>query len=517
MKVIKKITAIMLSIMMVLGMCSVVGAAETGTKTMGKITISNAIAGQTYKIYKILTLDSYKPEPSTAGKDEGLYSYKPAQGWKAFFEKPGKGSEYVDINENGYVTWKAEVSEAKAAELAQAALEYATANVGKEVFDENNDIHEAPAIGETGEKVSLIFKDLPLGYYLVDSSVGALCSLDTTNSDVTITEKNEIPTVTKEVFNEATGTTESAKWQDRNFANIGDTVKFQTTITTKEGAENYILHDKMGEGFTLSQDSIKVKNGNTEYVKGTDYEVTFGDKKGTDENACTFHITFTEQFYKNLAADTKVVVTYEAVLNKNAFIGHNAEDNSGNKNATWLSYGDSKNTTESITNTYTYQIPVFKYTEKDGSEVGLAKAKFTLSTDEKGENKIKFVKETAQDGYDIYRVAKKNETGTIDTIETGESGKFKIKGIHDKYYLTEIEAPKGYNKLAKPKLIRVSEGSLIQVDGTINSGDIKILNQSGSILPSTGGMGTTIFYIAGALLVLISGVVLIAKKRTDSK
>lgn len=466
MKIIKKITAIMLSIMMVLGMCSVVGAAGAGTGETGTITIKEAIVGQDYKIYKILTLDSYKPESSTAGKDEGLYSYKPAQGWKAFFEKPGKGSEYVDINKNGYVTWKPEVSEAKAAELAQAALEYATANVGKRVFDETNDIHEKPAIGETGKKVSLTFEELPLGYYLVDSSAGALCSLDTTNPDATIKEKNEIPTVTKLVYNEATGTTESNKWQDRNFANIGDTVKFQTTITTKEGAENYILHDKMDEGFTLIKDSIKVKNGNTEYAKDNDYEVTFGDIKGTDENACTFHITFTEQFYKNLAADTKVVVTYEAVLNEEAFIGHNENDNSGNKNTTWLGYGDSKNTIESITNTYTYQIPVFKYTEKDGREVGLAKAKFTLSTDENGANKINFVKETAQDGYEIYRVAKNNETNTTDTIETVEGGKFKIKGIHGQYYLTETEAPKGYNKLAKPKLIKVSEGSLILVDGT---------------------------------------------------
>nr|WP_255651231.1 LPXTG cell wall anchor domain-containing protein [Mediterraneibacter sp. 210702-DFI.5.30] len=71
--------------------------------------------------------------------------------------------------------------------------------------------------------------------------------------------------------------------------------------------------------------------------------------------------------------------------------------------------------------------------------------------------------------------------------------------------------------MAKPKLIKVSEQNVILVDNTVNSGDIKILNQSGSLLPSTGGMGTTVFYIAGALLVLISGVVLIAKKRTDSK
>ena len=505
MKVIKKITAMMLSIMMVLGMCSVVSA--EGTTEKGTITINNAISGQTYKIYKILDLESYESKKDETENEIGLYSYKPATGWADFFKTGAAGAAYVTVNKDGYVEWKADVETTKAAELAQKALAYAT--------DSTNSITAVESKNATAATVT--FENLDLGYYLVDSSAGALCSLDTTNPNATIKEKNEIPTVEKSVYNEATGTTESGKWQERNFANIGDTVKFQTTITTKNGAENYILHDKMDEGFTLIQDTIKVKKGNTEYEKNTDYEVTLDDTKGTDANTCTFHITFKDPFYVNLAANTKVVVTYEAMLNEKAFIGHNQDDNSGNKNVTWLSYGDSKNTIESKTDTYTYQIPVFKYTIKDGTETGLAKAKFTLSTDKEGNNKINFVKEKAQDGYEIYRVARSGETGTIDTIETVASGKFKIKGIHGQCYLTEIEAPKGYNKLADPKKIKVSELNIILVDDKTNSGDIKILNQSGSLLPYTGGVGTTIFYIAGALLVLAAGVVLIAKKRTNAK
>lgn len=176
MKVIKKITAIMLSIMMVLGMCSVVGAAEAGTEGTGTITINNAIVGQDYKIYKILTLESYDSKQDTDGKEIGLYSYKPAKGWDEFFKEPGKGSQYVDINDNGYVTWKSKVSEDKAAELAQEALEYAENSANQSKFD-SQDIKNEHANAETVK-----FTGLPLGYYLVDSSAGALCSLDTTKS-----------------------------------------------------------------------------------------------------------------------------------------------------------------------------------------------------------------------------------------------------------------------------------------------------------------------------------------------
>ena len=97
MKVIKKITAIMLSIMMVLGMCSVVGAAD-GTAQKGKITIDTAISGQKYTIYKMLDLESYEPKQDGEGNEIGLYSYKPANSeWKKFFET-GDGKDYVKIN-----------------------------------------------------------------------------------------------------------------------------------------------------------------------------------------------------------------------------------------------------------------------------------------------------------------------------------------------------------------------------------------------------------------------------------
>ena len=519
MKVIKKITAMMLSIMMVLGMCSVVGAESAGTGETGSITISNAIAGQTYKIYKILTLDSYKSEPSTAGKDEGFYSYKPAQGWKVFFEEPGKGSEYVDINENGYVTWKPGVNEAKAAELAQEALKYATANVGRTVFDETNDIHEKLATGETGKKVSLTFENLPLGYYLVDSSAGALCSLDTTNPDATIQEKNGVPSVKKEVQEDSKGDQNSA-WGNENTADIGQKVNFKTTITAKKGAENYVLHDTMSDGLTFDANSVNVKlkkknDGSEEPLKAAQYALV---KPGTETKGtkCTFEVKFEKALCDTLENDDQLIVTYSATLNENATVG-----TTGNKNKTWLKYGENTDleTTLGETTTKTYEIPVYKYTNTNGTKNALEGVVFELYKDETctSANQIKLINKgkDSSSNYDLYRIATSSETGAVTQITTSTEGKFKICGLdEDTYYLKEVTAPKGYNKLSAPVKITIGENGTITVnDKSITGTDVEVENKSGSILPSTGGMGTALFYIFGAILVVGSGVVLITKKR----
>lgn len=212
MKLIKKMLAIMFAFMMVVGMGTKVNAEEneSTTEPTGKITINNAVDGQTYSIYKILELESFSGDN---------YSYKPVDAWKEFFQvedaatgkQKGAGSEYVTIDENGYATWK---SGTDVKTFAKLALEYAKT---KRI----NNNGRSNAEGNT-----VTFNNLPLGYYLVDSSVGALCGLDTTNSEVTIQEKNDVPTVEKKVSNTANG-----NYSDSNFANIGDTVYFQTLIT----------------------------------------------------------------------------------------------------------------------------------------------------------------------------------------------------------------------------------------------------------------------------------------------
>lgn len=491
MKLIKKIAAIMLSIMMVLGMASVVSAdpATSGTSatTRGKITIENATAGQTYKIYRILELESYNTTAES-------YAYKATSKWNTFIQSADIKDIYVTIDANGYVTW---INSADAAEFAKKALAYA--KTGSIAAEGNATV--------TAGSNTVTFENLDLGYYLVESSVGALCGLTTTNNEAKIEEKNGVPSVEKKVQEDSTNA-----WGDSNTADIGQTVNFQTTITAQQGAQNYVLHDKMDEGLTFDANSVQVKlkkyTETTEtVVDASKYEVKSSGLEST--NPCTFHVEFKKEFCDTLKANDKIIVTYSATLNEKAVIA-----GEGNKNETWLKYGENSETTHDTTITKTFELPVFKYTTKDGKEIKLAGAIFTLSKNRDGSDSIKLVKTSEENATeDTYRVAKTGESNTVTAVTTPASGKFTIKGLDaDTYYLTETQQPDGYNKLSAPITVVITEEGNITVD-TQTVPEVKVLNNTGSLLPSTGGSGTTMIYILGAILVLGSSVVLITKKR----
>ena len=492
MKIIKKIAAIMLSVMMVLGMCSVVGAEGTsGTSATkdGKITIKNAVPKQTYTIYQILELESFSDKTA---ENPGNYAYKATTKWKGFVEST-TGKKYLNTDDDsGYVTW---VKNADPAAFAKAALAYAK----EQTSSIAEDFKVAPEATAGNTTSTVTFDKLSLGYYLVDSSVGALCSLDTTAKEVEIEEKNGVPSVEKKVQEDST-----SKWESSNTADIGQTINFQTTITAQAGAQNYVLHDKMEKGLTFNND-INVKKNGTD-VDTSNYKLITNT---TDD--CTFEIVFTQEFCDALIAKDTIIVTYSATLNENAKIGE-----TGNTNEAKLEYGD-KNTISSKTITKTYKIPVFKYTRKDdGTNKGLSGAIFTLSKNSKGENPIKLVKITETGN--TYRVAKETETAGITKITevtTPDDGRFTIQGLDaDTYYLTETKQPDGYNKLSAPVKIVIKEDGTITIgDATDTVDEVGVENKSGSLLPHTGGMGTTLFYIFGAILVVGSGVVLITKKR----
>lgn len=527
MKIIKKIAAIMLSVMMVLGMCSVVGAegsVTSGTSApTGSITINNAAPGETYNIYRILDLESY-----SGSGEAGNYAYKlrtydsgSTYNWRTFINQDeiSGASGYVTLD-GDYVTWKDGVAttEDKAAEFAKLALKYAKETSTKIVADKT----ETAPVATTGETTSTVtFSNLPLGYYLVETSVGTVLALNTTNSTWTIEDKNKAPTVEKKVSNASNGT-----YGDTSTASIGDTVYFKTTIHAKKGARNYVLHDKMSEGLTFEESTIVIKlKKQTEITASDVTESNFTLSKNvsctssaTTGEKCTFEIKFNQDFCNTLADNDEIIVTYSATLNEKAAIG----STTGNTNKTHLSYGDKGKTTEVTTTTYTFEVPVFKFTKLDASATkkGLANAEFTLSTDANGTKLINLVDITTTSTTDkTYRV----ETGTASTgttttttVITPESGKFTIKGLAaGTYYLTEIKQPDGYNKLSTPVKITIDTNGNITVGEPASSSvtEVEVENKSGSLLPSTGGMGTTLFYIFGAILVVGSGVVLITKKR----
>ena len=281
----------------------------------------------------------------------------------------------------------------------------------------------------------------------------------------------------------------------------------------------------MTEGLTFDENSVNVSlhkkatSDEKTLTKTKDYSVDTTNLESTGPK-CTFHINFTKELCDGLKADDTITVTYSATLNENAVIA-----GKGYENETWLKYGDSQNTQHKTTTTKAFEMKVFKfYIDKNDSntEKGLAGATFKLTKDSQDAVNIGFVKtsnETATD--DVYRVAKRGETGTVATITSPKSGKFTIQGLGaGTYYLTETKQPDGYNKLSGPVTVVIDKDGQVKVkngDAYDEVTQVKVENKSGTVLPSTGGMGTTMIYLVGAVLVLGSGVVLATKRRVKNK
>ena len=478
----KRVVSTLLALVLVLALAGTAAAAGEGS-----ITIDNAVKGKTYTIYRIFDLDSHS-------EDYQALNYKVSAKWTAFFEEGAEGLNYVDIDELGYVTWK---ENASAADFAAKAIAFA----------------KAQNIANDGQKTAnsstVAFTGLDLGYYLVQSDLGALCSLDTTMPDVTIKEKNSEPTVEKKVKEDSNG-----DFGQTNDADIGQTVEFKTTITVVDGQpKGYVLHDTMSAGLTFNKKTVEVKIGERILTAGTDYTlVTEGLNDG-----CTFEVRFVDG---QLKPNDVVTVTYSATVNEKAVIG-----GEGNPNTTKLSYTDGSTTTkkdtpESKTYTYVWEFDVLKYTMKDSTETSLAGAKFVLYKTVDGKNY--YVKVTNG------KVTGWTETKAEGTVfETPDDGSFTISGLDaDTYYLEEVEAPAGYNKLAAPVKVtitatinattNVGTATVTYGENSTSTDTVKIENKTGVELPSTGGVGTTIFYVIGGLLMAVAVVLLVTKKKMSA-
>lgn len=556
------------------------GPDEMGTEPNddGVITINNAARGETYSLYQIFWLESYvndntnPPDPGdpTSPTDDlgnvtgGNYAYKINSTWLWFILSPEISGEtgYVSVDTTtGYVKWKGDATNARAGEFAMKALAYAKANniqpletkVGPNVQATNPD--GSPKVDEKGQPVylpesSLSFSGLKLGYYLVDSSLGSLCSLDTTNPTVTIQDKNSTPTNKKQV-------NEAGQWGDKNDAEIGSKVYFNSFVSISSGLDHLVYHDIMAPGLTFDPTSVKIVYDATgeRSAVARDETLKLGDHYNvvTDpdfDDACqgvgTFHITFTDAFYNMITTgDHSLTITYTATLNENAVVGA-----AGNKNTSYVSYGDHKTRTpDSDTYTRTWLIPVLKYhlTGANGTvETPLAGAIFTLSkspdTDADGKptsaiGLIDLGELEVPIGQDAqgnpikemrrcYRVAtpeelanRKTETNSegvdvLDQITTDDSGRFWVRGLDSgTYYMHEVQAPAGFNKLAAAIIVQINSEGVLRQNETAGVTYIRIQNGTGSEMPATGGIGTTVFYVLGSILLVGAAVLLITKKR----
>lgn len=476
MGVLKRFATFATALILALGVMATPAFATQGTNgNSGSITINDAEAGHTYNAYQVLVLESYNTEA-------GAYSYKANSAWADWLNTQ---TQYVTIDDQGYVTW---VKDADAVAFAKAAIAHA------------KEKPIAPTATKAADSATVEFTGLNLGYYLIDTTLGTLCSLDTAAPNVEMYEKNELPLIEKEVKEDSTG-----NWGEENTAEIGDTVEFKTTITAKEGAQSYVLHDVMSAGLTLNDDSIKVQVADRDLPAANYAVATTGLTDG-----CAFEISFAQAYLDTIAADTEIVVTYTAVVNENAEVF-----NVPNTNKTQLKFGDGSRdeTTWDETKTYTFKVDVVK---TDGDNKVLDGAQFKLYDAKTGGNEIALIE--VSDG--VYRLAKDGETG-VEHITTVD-GQLEIRGFDadTNYYLEETKAPDGYNKLAERVEIAVKDANLEASvsNGAWQSGGVHIVNKAGSLLPTAGGIGTTLFYVIGGALVVIAAIALVyRKRRNDAK
>ncbi len=467
----KKFLSIILTLVMVLAMAAPGFAAS--------ITVENAVNKETYIAYKIFDVTKTSDETGFA------YSIKADNPWKSIVENYQYNEKQIftltpaaDDPSFFVVTfdWKEEDKEAIAADFAKKLAE---ANV--------SDPNSKTVIAEDGKAK---FENLDAGYYFVTTSVGALCALDTTDSFV-VQEKNSIPSLDKNA--------------DKTTAAIDDEVTYTITVTDGTGTDQDIfVYDYMEAGLTLVEGSIEVKVENTK-VDSKNYELNKQSgtvTEGDQEKPYTFMIKLSADYVKTLDEGAQVVITYKAKLNSNAEISTEV-----NTNKAWLHYS------QQITEPKEVDVAAFKFDiiKTDSSKKLLDGAKFELY-DGSGDNKIDLVKVG-----DNYRVADAEEK-KVEGFESAKivAGKVTINGLDKKIYkLKEIEAPAGYNKLQQLVEVDLTNGNVITtMTGDTwqdKDGGIRVENKTGALLPSTGGIGTTIFYAAG--IILMAGAVFFVIRR----
>lgn len=482
----KKLFSVLAAFMMVVGLGLTTVKAEDNT---GTITISPANEGQTYDLYRILD--------ATYNETTGATAYTLNEAWNGFATNKAFIKAFT-VDAKGNVTPNESFNtDAEAKTFAEAAIAYAKAQ--NPTIAVVSKTASAPVASATTSTVT--FADMPYGYYLVGTSTGSLVSLNTTAPTATIVDKNNVPPFDKKV-NETTNN------------GVGDKVPFEIKVGKTNGvAAKVVVKDTFSEGLSFNDDVVVTINGTL--VDSTKYDV---DK--TDPNY-TFKIVFTPEMLKALA-DGEAVITYTGTVTADAL------DVDKLTNTATLDFGNKDGAdVEAVPVNKPVQIYLQKYTNgTNNNEVNLAGAEFTLTrTDGTHEEKatIAFTKGTGNDA----NVYTKSANGTVTTLTSSVDGALTLKGLAaGSYTLTETKAPDGYNLLTAPIKFTVSTEEVITLakgaDANSNASltadnkTVKVLNTTGAQLPSTGGMGTTVLYVAGGLMVAGAAIIMITRKRMSA-
>lgn len=509
MKKMKKVMALLLSLVMVLAMSVVAFATEEGSTTSGTYTITAPATSHQYEIYQIFTGDLH----------EGTLS-------NLKWGKNGKETEGTAVAAD-VVTALTGVTGKSFNEILAVVEPYANLNSTPIATVTNGATYEAVA-----------------GYYLIKDKDNSVTGTDSYTlyivkvvGNVTIDPKSDVPSFEKKIkdTNDTEGTTTG--WQDSADYDIGDDVPFKLEGTVAANYAQYkqyyfAFHDNEEEGLTFNKDSVRVYVDNTEITEG--YTVVDNPADG-----CTFEVVFNDlmaaakEYKFTVNGGSKIRVEYTSKLNEKAKIGKE-----GNVNSASLEFSNNPNQEQGGTPdtgktpwdnviVFTYKVVVNKI---DSSQKPLAGAAFELS-------------KKVNDEYT--RVALVNATQNTEgkyTLSNETVTKFEWKGLDDgDYMLTEVITPAGYNTIAPIKFTVNADHTitwegenrntiLTSLTGNAVTGDItftantnktelatNVVNNKGSELPSTGGMGTTIFYVVGSILVLGAAILLITKKRMSAR
>lgn len=509
MKKMKKVMALLLSLVMVLAMSVVAFATEEGSTTSGTYTITAPATSHQYEIYQIFTGDLH----------EGTLS-------NLKWGKNGKETEGTAVAA-AVVTALTGVTGKSFNEILAVVEPYANLNSTPIATVTNGATYEAVA-----------------GYYLIKDKDNSVTGTDSYTlyivkvvGNVTIDPKSDVPSFEKKIkdTNDTEGTTTG--WQDSADYDIGDDVPFKLEGTVAANYAQYkqyyfAFHDNEEEGLSFNKDSVRVYVDNTEITEG--YTVVDNPADG-----CTFEVVFNdlmaaaEEYNFTVSGGSKIRVEYTSKLNEKAKIGKEGNVNSAslefsnNPNQEQGGTPDTGNTPWDNVIVFTYKVVVNKI---DSSKKPLAGAAFELSKKVNDEYTRVALVNATQNTEGKYILS--NETVT----------KFEWKGLDDgDYMLTEVITPAGYNTIAPIKFTVNADHTitwegenrntiLTSLTGNAATGDItftanddktelatNVVNNKGSELPSTGGMGTTIFYVVGSILVLGAAILLITKKRMSAR